>query len=74
MSEKNTSLLLKGVNIIEYGVHIIRQNNYPIVTGNSFTSKYYTRLQIYVRNKHDRGCIFSCVQPFYEQAVSNLDP
>ncbi len=21
-----------------------------------------------------RGCIFSCVRPFYEQAVSNLDP
>jgi hypothetical protein len=21
-----------------------------------------------------RGCIFSCVQPFYEQAVSDLDP
>ncbi len=20
------------------------------------------------------GCIFSCVQPFYERAVSNLDP
>ncbi len=21
-----------------------------------------------------RGCIFSCVQPFYERAVSDLDP
>jgi hypothetical protein len=32
----------------------------------------------YGRNKFygtgPRGCIFSCVQPFYEQAVSNLDP
>jgi len=50
-----------------------KSRNKFILFGQSFCSILPTNVQEHLQASN-RGCIFSHVRPFYEQAVSDLDP